>query len=251
MAVGICTALLWGVVPHWDLRKEGRKARSGAEKSNPTNLRRVFGDDKDAQIVRPGIGGDQEKSVFLRIVSVRSSHQLFAVAKGNLGFAALILRVKFLRFAVFAIANEIPGKEDGFQVLQVDFRTFALGGVLLEKKAEVILLRRKIVEVTLHTAAIEEGDYCPVPVTKSVWSRHRDSLVLSCSGKDLASSGKVIRDTSARPISPLEPTPEMRSAVAARGRNLFRLMLRLFGMVAWGEVGSHRSAVLRYPKGHQ
>ncbi len=34
--------------------------------------------------------------------------------------------------------------------LQVDFRAFALDGVVLEKKAEVILLRRKIVEIALR-----------------------------------------------------------------------------------------------------
>jgi len=32
----------------------------------------------------------------------------------------------------------------------VDFRAFALDGVVLEKKAEVILLRRKIVEIALR-----------------------------------------------------------------------------------------------------
>ena len=32
----------------------------------------------------------------------------------------------------------------------MDFRAFALGGVVLEKKAEVILLRRKIVEIALQ-----------------------------------------------------------------------------------------------------
>lgn len=102
---------------------------------------RVFGDDEHEQIVRPGISGDEEESDSLRIVSVRSAHQLFPIVKGNLGFAALILRVKFLRCAVLAIANEIPGKENCFQVFHLDFHAFALGGVPREKKAEVILLR--------------------------------------------------------------------------------------------------------------
>jgi len=93
MAAGMCTALAS------EIKKSGR-AGSEAEKSNPTNLRRVPGDDKDAQMTRPGIRGDKEKSVFLRIVTFRSSFQLFAVAKGNLGFAALVLHVKFLRTSV-------------------------------------------------------------------------------------------------------------------------------------------------------
>jgi hypothetical protein len=93
----------------------GKRAGSGAEKSNPTNLRRVSGDDKDAQMIRTGIRGDKEKSILLRMVTSRSSYQLFAVAKGNLGFAALVLHVKFLRFAVFAAASEIPGKEIAFK----------------------------------------------------------------------------------------------------------------------------------------
>jgi len=196
MAAGMCTALAS------EIKKSGR-AGSEAEKSNPTNLRRVPGDDKDAQMTRPGIRGDKEKSVFLRIVTFRSSFQLFAVAKGNLGFAALVLHVKFLRFAVFATADEIPRKENCFQVLHVDFRAFAACGVLLGRKVETILLRREIVDVALHAAAIEEGYYCLIPVTKKVSSRHRDSPLLGCSIKNVTSSGKIIRDTSARPISPL------------------------------------------------
>src|SRR5215469_13001279 len=103
MAAAMCTALAS------EIKKSGR-AGSGTEKSNPTNLRRVPGDDKDAQMIRPGIRGDKEKSGFLRIVTFRNSFQLFAVAKGNLGFA--VLHVKFLSFAVFATADEIPGKEN-------------------------------------------------------------------------------------------------------------------------------------------
>lgn len=167
MAVGICTA--------WGPRKETGRPGSGAQESNPTNVRRVFGDDEDAQIVRPGIRGDEEESDSLRIVSVRSAYQLFPIMKGNLGFAALILRVRFLRRAVLAIANEIPGKENCFQVLHLDFRAFALGGAPLEEKAEVIPLRRKTVDVTLHPAAIEEGDYRLILASKNVWSRHRNS----------------------------------------------------------------------------
>jgi len=174
--------------------EKGREGRAqGPKKSNPTNLHRVAGDDEDAQIVRPGIRGDEEEPNSLPIVSVRSAHQLFPITKGNLGFAALTLRVKFLRFAVPAIANEIPGKENRFQVLHLDFRAFARGGVLFEKKAEVILLRRKTVDVTLHTAAIEEGNYRLIPAVKNVWSRHKDSLLLGCSIKSFASSGHMIR----------------------------------------------------------
>lgn len=107
MGVGICTA--------WGPGKGTGRPGPGAQESNPTNVRRVFGDDEDAQIVRPGISGDEEESDSLRIVSVRSAYQLFPIVKGNLGFAALILRVKFLRCAVLAIANEIPGKEIAFK----------------------------------------------------------------------------------------------------------------------------------------
>lgn len=152
----------------------------GAEESNPTNMRRVFGDDKDAQIVRPGIGRDEEEPDFFRMVSLRSTYQLFTITKGNLGFAALILQVKFLRFVVPAIANEIAGKENCFQVLHLDFGGFVLGGVLLEEKVEVILLRRKIADVTLHAAAIEEGNDRLILVMNNVWRRHRDSLHLRC-----------------------------------------------------------------------
>jgi len=148
--------------------EKGREGRAqGHKKSSPTNLHRVAGDDEDAQIVRPGIRGDEEEPNSLPIVSVRSAHQLFPITKGNFGFAALTLRVKFLRFAVPAIANEIPGKENRFQVLHLDVRAFARGGVVFEKKAEVILLRRKTVDVTFHTAAIEEGDYHLIPAIQS------------------------------------------------------------------------------------
>src|SRR6516225_10100438 len=104
MAAGMCTALAS------EIKKSGR-ASSEAEKSNPTNLRRVPGDDKDAQMTRPGIRGDKEKTVFLRIVTFRSSFQLFAIAKGNLGFAALVLHVKFLSFAIrYRRRNPAQGK---------------------------------------------------------------------------------------------------------------------------------------------
>ena len=52
------------------------------------------------------------------------------------------------------------------------------GGVLLERKAEVIVLRRKIVDVTLHTAPIEEGDYRLTPVIKNVWLLHQESRLI-------------------------------------------------------------------------
>jgi hypothetical protein len=68
---------------------------------------------------------------------------------------------------------------------------------------EAILLRREVVDVALQAAAIEEGYYCLIPVSKKVSSRHTASLLLGCSSKNVTSSGKIIRDTSARPISPL------------------------------------------------
>src|SRR5215472_6505113 len=193
MTAGICTALA----------SEKRRAEGPVreQNSNPTNLLRVPGDDKDAQMIRPEVRRDKEKSVFLRIVTFRSSYQLFAVAKGNLGFAALVLHVKFLRFAVFGTGNEIPGKENCFQVLHVDFHAFAACGVLLGKKAEAFLLRREIVDVAFHAAAIEEGYYCLIPVTKKVSSRHGDSLLLGSSIKNVTSSGK--NDPGYQPISPL------------------------------------------------
>ena len=143
--------------------KEGSR-KKGARGLNPPNLRGVFGDDEDSKVVGAGIGRYEEEAGFPGIVSVRRAHQFFSVGKGDFGFSAAILGSQNLGFRVFAIAHEIPGEEDGLQILHLHVGAFALEGVLLKKKPEAGFLGGKIVDVTFQTAAIEEGHYCFIPI---------------------------------------------------------------------------------------
>ena len=129
----------------------------------------VFGNDKDTKVVGAGIRRHQEEAYLLGIVGVRGTHQFFAIAKSYLSFSATILGNQDLGFRIFAIADKIPGEENGLQVLHLHVGAFALETVLFEKKAEAVFLRGEVVDIALQTAAIEEGDYGLVPEVLTVW----------------------------------------------------------------------------------
>ena len=61
--------------------KEDGKAGSGEEKSNPANLRAVFGDEQ-TRILR--IRGDREKSHLVSMVGIAAAYPLLPLRKGDL-----------------------------------------------------------------------------------------------------------------------------------------------------------------------
>jgi len=145
---------------------EGR-ARD-AKGLNPANLSGVPSDDKDSKVIGAWIGWHEEEANLLRIVGVRGADEFFAIPKSDFGFSAPILGSQDLRFRVLAIADEIPGEENGLQILHLHVGTFALESVLFKKKTEAVFLCGEIVNVPFQAAAIEECDYSPVPLVLGI-----------------------------------------------------------------------------------
>lgn len=98
---------------------------------------------KTRRLFDRGSAGVRKNPIFCGWI-VGSAYHPLGIAKSNFGSAALILRLKFLRLGVFATANEIPGKEDCFQVLHWHFRAFALGGLLLKKRRRRSFCSKKL-----------------------------------------------------------------------------------------------------------
>src|SRR5262249_10751648 len=101
---------LWGVGTKQDSQAfvDGGKA----ERSDPTNLLSILGDDKDSQIIGAGIRGDHEESDLLWIVGLGGAHELLPVAKCNFRLPPLDLGCKFVGFPMGGIAIEIAREED-------------------------------------------------------------------------------------------------------------------------------------------
>src|ERR1041385_616190 len=152
-----------------------------SEGLNPANLSGILGYDEDPQIVGTGVGGDDEKPDFLGIVGVRGAYQLFAIAKGYFGFAALALSSECLGLLIFAVADKILGKEDRFQVFHLHIGAFTLGRVFFEKNAETVLLGGEVVDVAFQTAAIEKRDHGLVALIKNLWRRRANRLFFQLS----------------------------------------------------------------------
>ena len=177
---------------------DGKSGRN-LEGLNPADLRGVVGDHENSQIVRTGIRRHEKESDFLWIVGMRSSHHLFTIGKSDFGFAALILRRKRLGFGVFAIADKIPRKEDGFQILHLHVRAFALGRVLFEEKTEALFLRGEIVNVAFQAPTVEERHHSFVAIVESVWRRHSVSLLTELHHRECYAIGLRHACTSYKP----------------------------------------------------
>jgi len=119
----------------------------------------ILGDDENAKIIRTRVCRHHEKANLLRIVGVRGPYQFFAVLKCDFGLAALILRCEFVGLVMGGIAVEVLSEEDGFQILHLHVGAFALHGIVLEKDAEAIFDRRKVVNVAFHATAVEISHY--------------------------------------------------------------------------------------------